>query len=275
MPLRIFRPSPLLAPYVTAIWDYDNLLAGDDVALSILPDTASYLCFLYRDPLTTVHRERRYTTRSGLAGFQSYRSDLGGTGDVSGVSARLSPWGLSVFRRGVVVDCAEHRVDCRDLFPGGSVERLEDELAQQASPRGRVACIEAFLLSHLNPHDGDRLVEAACRALNRTHGVRSIASLASALALSERSLERRFRRQIGTTPKTYARIVRLRAAVSARGAHSNWADVAHACGYFDQSHLIRDAHHFYGLSPDALQRGIVASGMIQGSGLLNLAGLKR
>ena len=84
MSLRIFRPSGLLAPYVTAIWDYDDLLGGDNLLLSILPDTASYLCFLYADLLTTRHRQSVYTTRSGLAGFQSFRSDLGGLGNVSG-----------------------------------------------------------------------------------------------------------------------------------------------------------------------------------------------
>jgi hypothetical protein len=49
-----------------------------------------YLCFLYADLLTTAHKDRLYTTRSGLglAGFQSFRSDLGGLGKICGVSAR-------------------------------------------------------------------------------------------------------------------------------------------------------------------------------------------
>ena len=53
MTLRTFQPSPLLKPYVTAIWDYEDLLGGEDLALSILPDTATYLCFLYADLLAT------------------------------------------------------------------------------------------------------------------------------------------------------------------------------------------------------------------------------
>jgi len=117
MSLRVFPPLRLLMPYISAIWDYDDLLGGDNLALSILPDTASYLCFLYADLLTTAHNGRIYTTRSGLAGFQSFRSDLGGSGRISGVSARLTPWGLNVFCRGIVRDCAERRMDCRNIFP--------------------------------------------------------------------------------------------------------------------------------------------------------------
>ena len=98
-----------LAPYVSAIWDYDDLLGGENLVLSILPDTAMYLCFLYTDLLTTRHKDRVFTTRSGPAGFQTFRNDLGGMGNVSGVSARLTPWGVNVFRRGIVQDCAEDR----------------------------------------------------------------------------------------------------------------------------------------------------------------------
>lgn len=67
MSLKIFQPSRSLEPYVTAIWDYENLLDGDNLALSILPDTATYLCFLYADPLTTAHKDRIYTTRNGMS----------------------------------------------------------------------------------------------------------------------------------------------------------------------------------------------------------------
>lgn len=270
MGLRVFQPSPWLKPYVTEIWDYDDLLAGDGLALSILPDTATYLCFLYADLLTTAHKDRTYTTRSGLAGFQSFRSDLGGLGNVSGVSARLTPWGLNVFCRGVVRDCAERRVDCRDLFPRYAVEQIEDQLASKKSAGERVQCVERFLLSRLNRNNEDLLVQAACRELNRTHGGCAIGQLARTLGLTERTLERRFQMHIGATPKKYARIVRLRFAVLQRSNLSSWADVAYAAGYHDQSHMIHDCRELYGMAPEALYPQMEASRTIRFSGLLNL-----
>lgn len=274
MALRIFQPSPLLAPYVTAIWDYQDLLGTADLALSILPDTASYLCFLYADLLTTAHQQRVYTTRSGLAGFQSFRSDLGGVGIISGVSARLTPWGLNVFCRGIVGDCAERRVDCRDIFPRYAVEQLEDTLAVLATPPQRVACVEQFLLSALHPEYADRLMQAACRRLDRVDGRLSMAKLARSLGLTPRTFERRFRAQIGTTPKQYACIVRLRHALLQRQYLSSWAEVAYAAGYYDQSHMIRDFQAFYGLSPETLYPQLQDSRTIQFSGLLQLPALR-
>jgi AraC-like DNA-binding protein len=271
MSLKMFLPSSLLKPYVIAFWDYENLLGGDNVALSILPDTATYLCFLYADLLTTAHKQQSYTTRSGLAGFQSFRSDLGGFGNVSGVSARLTPWGLNVFCRGIVKECAERRVDCRDIFPKYAIEAVEDNLARKKTAAERVQCIEQFLLSLLNRQHQDLLIQTACEKLNSSHGNYSIAMLAQMLGLSKRTLERRFQIHIGTTPKKYARIVRLRNALFQRQQLSNWAEVAYSSGYYDQSHLINDFQELYGLSPDALYPQIQTSPTIQFSGLLNLS----
>jgi AraC-like DNA-binding protein len=225
---------------------------------------------LYADLLTTAHKERIYTTRSGLAGFQSFRSDLGALGKVSGVSARLTPWGLNVFCRGIVRSCAERRVDCRDIFPKYSVEKIEDNLSVKKTAIERVQYIEHFLMSILNRHNEDLLIQTACKELDNSYGSYPISLLARKLGLSERTLERRFQIHIGTTPKRYARIVRLRKAVAQLKCHSNWADIANTAGYYDQSHMINDFQEFYGMSPKAIYPQLAASKTLQFSGLLNL-----
>jgi AraC-like DNA-binding protein len=268
--LRIFPPSPILRPYVEAFWDYEDLTGEENTNLSILPDTASYLCFLYQDPLQTTHRHGCYSTRSGLAGFQSFRNDLGGDGRISGVSARLTAWGLNVFRHGVIADCAERRVDCRDLFPRYTVERIEDDLAGLDTVEERVRYIEQFLLTILNPHQEDRLVQAACQMIRHARGNCQIGTLARYLGLGKRTLERRFFNHIGATPKKYARVIRLRHAILQRSSLPSWADVAQEMGYYDQSHMIHDFMELYGYSPEALYPQVIASPTIQFSGLLNL-----
>lgn len=268
--MKVFTPNKLLAPYIEAFWDYEDLTGEQNKALSILPDTASYLCFLYQDPLQTTHRHGKYSTRSGLAGFQSFRNDLEGEGRISGVSARLTAWGLNVFRRGVVSDCAERRVDCRDLFPRYTVERIEEDLARFDAVEERVRYIEQFLLSILNPHLEDRLIQAACHAIHHARGNCQISSLARHLEISKRTLERRFINHIGATPKKYARVVRLRNTILQRSPLESWAEVAQEMGYFDQSHMIHDFVELYGYSPDALLPQISSSPTIRCSGLLNL-----
>ncbi len=127
-----------------------------------------------------------------------------------------------------------------------------------------------FLLSLLNRNQEDLLIQTACKELDKSDGNYPIAKLARTFGLSERSLERRFQIHIGTTPKKYARIVRLRSTIFQRKKLSSWAEVAYAAGYYDQSHMINDFQALYGMSPDSILPQMEASPMLQFSGLLNL-----
>ena len=60
-----------------------------------------------------------------------------------------------------------------------------------------------------------------------------------------------FTDEVGITPKLFCRIQRFHLAFSAvqESGPVNWARLAADCGYFDQSHLIRDFLEFSGLTP--------------------------
>nr|WP_246347860.1 helix-turn-helix domain-containing protein [Brevundimonas variabilis] len=78
--------------------------------------------------------------------------------------------------------------------------------------------------------------------------------MAARVGLSPRQLQRRFIEQVGLSPKLYARTVRFDAVLEARRKDPSlsWTDLAHRHGYFDQAHLLRDAHAFTGLPPSSL-----------------------
>jgi transcriptional regulator GlxA family with amidase domain len=113
-------------------------------------------------------------------------------------------------------------------------------------------------------------MHTACQTLSQARGNIAITVLAKQLNISKRTFERRFQNAIGTTPKKYARVVRLRHAVLQRADLNTWADVAYNMGYYDQSHFIHDFQELYGLSPDILYPQIISSPTIQVSGLLTL-----
>lgn len=60
-----------------------------------------------------------------------------------------------------------------------------------------------------------------------------------------------FARGVGMTPKLFCRVWRFQRVL--RAVHHrdavDWTEVALACGYFDQPHLIHDFREFSGLSP--------------------------
>jgi AraC-like DNA-binding protein len=89
--------------------------------------------------------------------------------------------------------------------------------------------------------------------------------LAEELALSERSLRRRFGEAFGYGPKTLDRIFRFqRFLVLLRGAgSSSLAGLAAAAGYADQAHLTRESRRLAGSTPGELA-GLLAGKELSG-----------
>jgi len=83
----------------------------------------------------------------------------------------------------------------------------------------------------------------------------SVDLLASKAGISSRQLRRMCVWHTGVSPKYLGRIVRFRRVVehigtaAARSMRPNWAELAAACGYFDQAHFIREFQEFTGLTP--------------------------
>ena len=152
----------------------------------------------------------------------------------------------------------------------GAVAKQSNRVPLQRTPQERVRYIETFLLSILKPDQEDRLIQAACRELDRSHGSWPVGKLARALGTTARTLERRFHAHVGATPKKYARVVRLRHALLQRQRLSSWADVAYTTGYYDQSHMIKEFQELYGLPPESLYPRMEGSRTFRFSGLLNL-----
>ena len=93
-------------------------------------------------------------------------------------------------------------------------------------------------------------------ALRAFPGESRIAELCQSLGQSPRHLRRRIKGDLGFSPKTFLRILRLNALMQMADAMTSpkWAYLACAAGYFDQAHLIRDCKEITGLTPTVLHR---------------------
>lgn len=110
-----------------------------------------------------------------------------------------------------------------------------------------------FNLSNLlgkNSRD-DAAVNAAIDFIDYFKGRISVHGLARYLGMSCRNLERKFKERIGMTPKQLCRNIRFKHTYKNIEAspRDNWVDLALACGYYDQAHLINEFRYFTGTSP--------------------------
>jgi transcriptional regulator GlxA family with amidase domain len=97
-------------------------------------------------------------------------------------------------------------------------------------------------------------VAFAVNCVIRRGGAISIETLASTTGVARRQLERRFQTDVGLSPKALARLLRINRAARLVLAGRSVADVAVACGYFDQAHMSNDFRRLTQHSPLAWQQ---------------------
>lgn len=133
------------------------------------------------------------------------------------------------------------------LGPGAETYLQALRTAPDFAARGRLS--DEFFAGWL-PGAAPGLGAAAAGLLQARQGLLDIEELALRLGVSERTLLRRFRHEVGLSPKHFARLMRFRAAHAyLQDPAARWADAVLRFGYTDQSHLIRDYRDFAGETP--------------------------
>lgn len=111
-----------------------------------------------------------------------------------------------------------------------------------------IQVVETFLFAKLRNVKSERnYLYDATRMIRQAKGNLSIETLSEQLYVSKRQLERSFKENYGTTPKTYQRIIRFRNAyecVHQTATAPDWLDISYTFGYSDQAHFIRDFKEF-------------------------------
>lgn len=131
--------------------------------------------------------------------------------------------------------------------------RLDGPLASSCSPEETRAIFESAIRA-LTPQPPDLPIIQAARALIGSGGTLPVRSLASAADLSERQFRRRFQTATGLSPKEFARVRRVLAAVVQMLAEpeDGLAPVAADSGDADQSHLTREVVTVFGGPPTSV-----------------------
>jgi AraC-like DNA-binding protein len=150
-------------------------------------------------------------------------------------------------------------VPLEDLW-GRVAGDLREQLLLVRLPSERFRILEAALLQRLRrARAGHPAVRVAVEALSsRGKGAR-VADVADAVGLSRRRLIEVFEREVGVTPKLYARLARfheVKRRIASMGSPPSWAAFALECGYFDQSHMLRDFIEFSSMSPASYLRRV-------------------
>ena len=171
-------------------------------------------------------------------------------GAVHLVGVRFKAGGLAAFVRFPLHEISNQTVNVRDIF-GAAAEELEDRL-YEASTEEQMALLDAFFLCRLqlptNYVTTLRLARMLATAVDDLQP--KVWHLCREAGYSFRSVDRFFRQFFGISPKFYARIIRFQKALAMLpNQHLSLAEIALACGYYDQAHLTKEFQAFAAQTP--------------------------
>jgi AraC-like DNA-binding protein len=191
-----------------------------------------------------------------VAGLHDGPVTVASSGHSWGVQVDLTP--LGAYRvLGIPMHTLTNRTLDVDEVLGRWGHRVIDAVFEATDPGSRFDLLDAALLSRIE--DGRAptpSIERAWHRLASAQGSLSIGELARELGCSHKHLIERFREQLGLPPKKLARILRFQHAVRGieRAGETRFDELARACGYYDQAHLIRDFQEFAGTTPSGYAR---------------------
>lgn len=197
---------------------------------------------------------------SFAAGLSSGPSTVASAGAATCMQVDFTPLGAYRFFR-CDLDSLTGRVITFDRLAPGFASALDERVADCPTWEARLDLLEVLVARRiLEVPAGDRRVTAAYHALTASKGALSITTLANRLDLSRKHLNTLFKREIGLSPKRYARNLRFDLAIQCLSSAQDGislAQLAADCGYADQSHFTRDFKTFAGETPQALRRRLL------------------
>jgi AraC-like DNA-binding protein len=169
---------------------------------------------------------------------------------------RLFPHGAACFVPNNIDHFNDQIIDFRAVS-NNTVDALYTQLQEITGWQQRIELVERFLLHRLSQSekrlDKVEVVSDIMNELQREDFFDNIENVASRYGISARYLQKLFLQHTGLTPKLYSKINRFQNSLRLLNnkKDASLTSIAYDCGYFDQSHFIREFKSFTGTTPSS------------------------
>jgi AraC-like DNA-binding protein len=249
-PVFSMKPGPALERFVKRIFVVES---PSERRHTVLPDTGFVLAFRFHGDCTLDGFVR--LPRAVITGMRDTARNFTHDRGSEMILAALTETGAAAFLREPASDFFNSTIALDAVWdPATALNVTVEQLAEAKNHAHRAKIFETYLGSCIRNLEPDPNVSAAVAAIKGSGANVRIEKLARQVGLSQSALERRFRRTVGTSPKTFASIVRFRNALRLQAAGMDLTTVAYTAGYYDQSHFINDFKQVTGLAPQRFFR---------------------
>jgi AraC-like DNA-binding protein len=251
---RLAVPRPELLPFIENYWAV-SVNPGEvvDLTVNVYVDARADLVFNFGDPyLRGVIRQQPIThAASNLDAQRNVPITIVQRGAVAIVGVRFRTGGVSPFVRQQMNRYTNRTPGITEVF-GDDAEPLEASLSTRRSDiDAQKEVLDAFFLARMEIDESYASFTAAKAQIEQEGGLEQVETTSRDAGISPRNLGRLFARYLGFSPKYFARIVRFQKAlrILMKDAETSLGSVAAECGYFDQSHFVKDFRRFTGGVP--------------------------
>lgn len=250
-----FPPPDQLAPYIHLVWKAETTHSFDGPSVTVPPSGCVLLTlFISKDRYLVRLRDEQFKRipRAALQAQHYGPIENKGEGlETLAFGIMLKPATLHRFW-GINMSELTHRISDAEELLGDEITLLINQLEQNKSDIEKAELIFAFLTRQTNQSSKKKIItEEVINYMQQKHGTDAVSEIAKQFECSTRSLERKFQREIGVSPKYLNRIIQFNHMISIMkySPGIKWAELAQKSGYYDQAHLINAFIEFSGQSP--------------------------
>jgi AraC-like DNA-binding protein len=250
MEFSFHPPPPSLADSVKAIWRARGTKEEFDAPEPIVPDGCVEIVVNLGDRFVDAS-SGELQPRDLLAGQMTRPVVALPTGDVDLIGVRFHSARAGAALRTPMWQLQDQLISAASVIRG--LDRVVDEL-RGLDDRRRIDHLCDALGARLNS-TASAAPDYALAMIDEARGNVAIETVAKRIGVSRRHLERQFRDRVGLGAKQIARIARVHAALEMlqQDVEISGAEIAMACGYSDQAHLIRECQELAGQTPQRLR----------------------
>jgi len=247
-------PSEQLQKYIRSFWIMEGSVSEVSTkTFKIIADGCPGLIF-QENVNSCLDNNSNLLPQLFLHGLTTNHSEKTVKGNFRNISIHFKPTALKSF---FGIDANELTDTYTDLNLA-CVSNVSEKLVNTTSTERRIEILTSFLIDNLKQNLKLKIEKThyALDLLYKENSIPALQRIQSELNISERSLERMFKQNIGISPKLFARIVRFQMSLNnlRNKDYLKLMDIVHKNNYADQSHYIRDFKQFAGVSPNQFIR---------------------
>ena len=248
MKFDTYIPCDILKPFVKSFAVQESTIEN---TYKVLPDTSLVIGFQYRGRLSRIHNGQESSLSvSGVSGLADYSRTFKNSPGIGTVLIFFKEAGARPFFKQPLHELFRESVSLDNFMLRSELLCLEEQLGEAKTDTQRITAVEHFLISRVTNTVPDKLVLAALSLIHKSKGNIRIKELMEQLHISQSPLEKRFRQAVGTSPKKFASIIRLKNVIQQYNTVSSLTELGYETGFYDQAHFIKEFKTFTGDTPE-------------------------